>query len=379
MEPSPLLFDLTGRGAVILTGKDRASFLHGLVTNDVKKLTPGTGCAAAFLTPKGKLLADCVVLCEEDRLEIDCEPELAEKIEDLLRKYLVFNEVEIGNDTEQTAVFHLRHSAAGEAVEEFLKKAISSASAAAVVGLQHSAAGDAVEELLRKEMGRDDSGAGVAWPRAAHSHAMANVRLPASFPFEEKPATPDASRPAGDEVGIPIRLVRENRTGVPGYDVRCSSSLSEEIRKAFLLAGARQASGADLESLRIEAGIPRWGFELTEAVLPDEAALRERGFVSDSKGCYIGQETVARIKTYGHVNRNLVRLHLEGEAPAAGSEIFFEGEKAGSVTSAARTTDAPQATALGFVRRERAVPGTLLLVRTREGDRTATVSAPPVA
>ena len=89
-----LLFDLTGRGAVILAGKDRASFLHGLVTNDIKKLTPGTGCAAAFLTPKGKLLADCVVLCDENRLEIDCEPELAGKIEDLLRKYLVFNEVE---------------------------------------------------------------------------------------------------------------------------------------------------------------------------------------------------------------------------------------------------------------------------------------------
>ena len=97
MASPPLLFDLTGRGAVVLAGKDRASFLHGLVTNDIKKLTPGAGCAAAFLTPKGKLLADCVVLCEEDRLEIDCEPELAGKIEELLRKYLVFNDVEIGN------------------------------------------------------------------------------------------------------------------------------------------------------------------------------------------------------------------------------------------------------------------------------------------
>ena len=117
--------------------------------------------------------------------------------------------------------------------------------------------------------------------------------------------------------GVPVRLVRENRTGAPGYDVRCPSSLSEEIRKAFLSAGARPASDAELESLRIEAGIPRWGFELTEAVLPDEAGLRERGFISDSKGCYIGQETVARIKTYGHVNRNLVRLLLEGEAPGS--------------------------------------------------------------
>jgi tRNA-modifying protein YgfZ len=203
------------------------------------------------------------------------------------------------------------------------------------------------------------------------------ARIP--FTFEENPPTPVAPPPAGDDSGVPVRLVRENRTGVSGYDVRCPSSFSEEIRKKFLVAGARQASDAELESLRIRAGIPRWGFELTEAVLPDEAGLRERGFISDSKGCYIGQETVARIKTYGHVNRALVRLLLEGEAPAAGSEILFEGEKAGSVTSAAGATGSPPATALGFVKRERAAPGTRLLVRTREGDRPATVSPPPVA
>ena len=323
MGPSPLLFDLTGRGAVVLTGKDRASFLHGLVTNDIKKLTPGTGCAAAFLTPKGKVLADCVVLCEEDRLEIDCEPELAKKTEELLRRYLVFNEVQIGNETEQTAVFHLAGETTGDVrgVEDFLRT---------VIGL----------------------GAAEAVPQSPHEHAL---------------------------VGAAIRLVRENRTGVPGYDLRCPSSLSEEIRTALASAGAQPAPLDRLEALRIEAGIPRWGFELTEAVLPDEAGLRERGFISDNKGCYIGQETVARIKTYGHVNRNLVRLLLEGEAPASGSEIFFEGEKAGAVTSAARAAGSGPATALGYVRRERAAPGTRLLVRTREGDRPATVSAPPVA
>jgi folate-binding protein YgfZ len=328
MSGPPLIFDLTGRGAIILTGKDRASFLHGLVTNDVKVLTPGTGCAAAFLTPKGKLLADCVVLGEEDRIEIDCEPELARKIEDLLRKYLVFNEVSISDATETTAVFHLRHSAAG----------------------------DAVEELLRKVIGRapDDAGAAGAWPRQAHGHVMALT------PFSH-----------------PVRVVRENRTGVPGYDVRCPSSLSEEVRKAFLSAGARQASDAEMESRRIGAGIPRWGFELTEAVLPDEAGLRERGFISETKGCYIGQETVARIKTYGHVNRTLVRLQVDGEPPAIGTEVFFEEERAGAVTSAAREAGSERATALGYVKRERAAPGTALLLRAPGGDRPATVVAPP--
>src|SRR5207344_1306743 len=102
MAPSVHLFDLEGRGSVVLTGKDRATFLHGLVTNDVKKLTPGAGCAAAFLTAKGKLLAECVVLCEDDRLVLDTPPELAATVEDLLRKYLVFNDVTITNETEGT-------------------------------------------------------------------------------------------------------------------------------------------------------------------------------------------------------------------------------------------------------------------------------------
>ena len=327
MSGPPLFFDLTGRGAILLTGKDRASFLHGLVTNDVKVLTPGAGCAAAFLTPKGKLLADCVVLCEEDRLEIDCGPELANKIEALLRKYLVFNDVLISDATGETAVFHL----------------------------QHSAAGDAAEELLRKVIGRepDDAGAASAWPRQAHAHVMAR--------------------------GASVRVVRENRTGVPGYDVRCPSSLSEEIRKAFLSAGARQASDAELESRRIAAGIPRWGFELTENDLPDEVGLRERGFISDTKGCYIGQETVARIRTYGHVNRTLVRLQVDGEVPAIGTEIFFEGATVGAVTSAAREAGSERAAALAYVKRERAAPGTALLLRESEGDRAAIVAAPPVA
>jgi folate-binding protein YgfZ len=317
---TPLFFDLTGRGAILLTGKDRASFLHGLVTNDVKKLAPGFGCAAAFLTPKGKLLADCVVLCEEDRLEIDCDPELAKKIEDLLRKYLVFNDVQIENHTSETVVFHLQHSATGDAVEELLKK---------VIGL----------------------GPAGALPDTPHAHVS----------------------------GVSARLVREDRTGVPGYDVRCPSSLSEEIRKAFLSAGARRASDAEMERRRIAAGIPRWGFELTEAVLPDEAGLRERGFISENKGCYIGQETVARIKTYGHVNRTLVRLQVDGDSPAIGTEIFFEEERAGTVTSAAREAGSERATALGYVKRERAAPGTALLLRAPEGDRPTTVSALPVA
>jgi folate-binding protein YgfZ len=317
-----LLFDLGARGAIAIAGRDRASFLHGLVTNDIRKLMPGTGCAAAFLTPKGKMLADCVVLCEEDRLELDCAPELASKTEDLLRKYLVFNDVTITNETAANAVFHVTGEAGGKDRRE-------------------------EEDFLRRVIGLGDD---FALPREPHAHR-----------------------------GHPVRLVRENRTGVPGYDVRCLSSLSEEIRKAFLSAGTRIASPDRLEALRIAAGIPRWGFELTEGVLPDEAGLRERGFISENKGCYVGQETVARIKTYGHVNRKLVLLHVSGGTPKTGEKIFLEGEESGTVTSATPAAASGEAAALAYVKRTHANPGARFFIRTLEGDLPASVAASPAS
>jgi len=333
-----LLFDLAGRGSIVLTRKDRAGFLHGLVTNDVKKLAAGQGCAAAFLTAKGKLLAECVVLCEEDRLVLDTPPELASTVEGLLHTYLVFNDVTIANETEETHVLHLAGGAEGEGAGDLLTK----------VGL----------------------GEAGALPREPHASVAAR------FTFEEMPRSPGAA--AGGATSVV--LVRENRTGMPGFDVRCPSSFSEEIRRAFLSAGANVATDADLEARRIAAGIPRWGAELTESVLPDEAGLRERGFIAENKGCYVGQEIVARIKTYGHVNRLLVRLSVSGGLPAPGDAVLFEGRRVGALTSVAPAAGGGAA-ALGYVERERAAEGTALTISSSEGILSSVVSGrrPPQA
>ncbi len=319
---APLLFDLGRRGTIVLEGKDRKAFLHGVVTNDVNGLKTGGGCAAAFLTAKGKLLAECVVLCEESRLVLDTPPELAETVEALLRKYLVFADVTIGNETESHHVFHLAAETEG----------------------------DASGDLLRRLTGRGADGADLAMPRETHSSCAAPLR-------------------AAEGGAIPVVIVREDRTGVPGYDLRVPSSLSREISSSLLSSGAKSASSEELERRRIRAGIPRWGAELTEAVLPDEAGLRERGFVSETKGCYVGQEIVARIKTYGHVNRKLVRLVVSEGVPAPGDDVRFEGEKAGSLTSVAPASPregTATAVALAFVRRERSSPGTALSVASLE-------------
>ena len=330
---APLLFDLADRGTVILTGKDRATFLHGLVTNDVKKLAPGQGCAAAFLTAKGRMLAECVVLCEAERLVLDTPPELSATVESLLKTYLVFNDVMITNETEETHVFHLAAAAEEDGRGE-----------------------KSEEDFLRRVIG---PGAAASKPREAHAHA------PAVFTFKEISSS-----------SLSLLLVRENRTGVAGWDLRVPSSLSREILSSLLSAGARAGTDDEFESRRIAAGIPLWGAELTEAVLPDEAGLRERGFIADNKGCYVGQEIVARIKTYGHVNRRLVRLAVSGGIPRPGEEIFFEGEKAGSLTSVAPATGGGAA-ALAYVKRERAEVGTALTIASFAGNLPASVA--PVA
>jgi len=309
---APLLFDLTGRAEIAVTGKDRVSFLQGLVTNDVKKLSPGEGCAAAFLTPKGKLLAELVVLAAPNELIVDGPAELAGTLEQLLRKYLMFGEAAVEDRTAATGVLHLE--------------------------------GEGSEEILRK-------GIGFVPPPEPHSSA----------------STPG------------LRAARESRGGFSGFDLRVPRTLVDSTRGKLLAAGAVPSTLSVLEAARIEAGIPRWGAELTEDVLPDEAGLPARGWVSYTKGCYIGQETVARIRTYGHVNRSLVGLLVEGaNAPVPGAELHSADSRVGAVTSATYSARLGKVVALGYVRRESAAPGTSLTVDASGGPQPAVVTVLPV-
>jgi folate-binding protein YgfZ len=115
-----------------------------------------------------------------------------------------------------------------------------------------------------------------------------------------------------------------------------------------------------LEVLRIEAAVPKWGVDMDENTIPNEAGLEARAINYD-KGCYIGQETIARIKTYGHVNRRLVQMAMTGESvPGRGDKIFVEGREVGQLTSAARSLRLGKPLALGYVRREFATAGAKL-------------------
>jgi folate-binding protein YgfZ len=116
-------------------------------------------------------------------------------------------------------------------------------------------------------------------------------------------------------------------------------------------------SAEELEVLRIEAAVPKWGVDMDENTIPNEAGLEARA-INYVKGCYIGQETIARIRTYGHVNRRLVQMAVTAEGvPARGDGILADGREVGQVTSAARSSRLGKPLALGYVRREFATAG----------------------
>ncbi len=141
--------------------------------------------------------------------------------------------------------------------------------------------------------------------------------------------------------------VAADRVGIPGWDVWYPTGVSEES-----LAHLPVWSGAEAESFRITAGIPAWGSELEPGLLPPEAGL-DRTDVSYSKGCYIGQEVISRIKSAGKVNRRLMRLRLDEGIPCLPGELLVdeEGGEAGLITSVAPVPSDGERAVLGYIRR----------------------------
>jgi folate-binding protein YgfZ len=148
-------------------------------------------------------------------------------------------------------------------------------------------------------------------------------------------------------------VVAHARFGVPGHDVWITGPDA-------VVAGA--AVEADvIETLRLEHGIPRWGAELTANTLPPEAGPRLLNAISYTKGCYVGQETIARLKSVGHVNRELVFLKSDSAAfPAAGAKLFQDDHEVGAVTSSGYSPQLERGIALGYAQRRAVTEGTSL-------------------
>ncbi|HEY8961625.1 MAG TPA: hypothetical protein VIM57_05405 [Luteolibacter sp.] len=151
--------------------------------------------------------------------------------------------------------------------------------------------------------------------------------------------------------GLEFQAVQSNRIGLPGWDVWLPATASGDTSLDRLLA-LDEWLAAEAETQRVVAGIPAWGAELVEGMLPPEAGL-DRTDISYAKGCYIGQEVISRIKSAGKVNRRLVRLRADaGAAVKAGDRLMdAEGQEAGEVTSVAPLPVEAAMAALGYLKR----------------------------
>jgi folate-binding protein YgfZ len=292
------LIDRSFVGKATVTGRDRQTFLHGMLSNEIKSLAPGQGIGAAFLDAHGKVMALLDVYVLEDRLLLELPPGLTDQTLQLLDKYLI----------SEKAYF--------EAADESY----------CVLGAE----GPGARALLSILGGRDvDPG--------PYEHVEVSI------------------------AGAPVRVIGRSQTGGPGYQCWTMAFHGAALWRALVESGARPVGTDALNVLRIEAGIPWYGHDVDETVILPETRLEH--LVSYNKGCYIGQEVVARVKYRGHVNRALTGLVLDGDrVPESGAKVLDDGKEIGRVTSAVRSIALGQPIALGYVRREHGAPGTAVSV-----------------
>lgn len=171
---------------------------------------------------------------------------------------------------------------------------------------------------------------------------------PASFAVAGHPELEGAAEYAHRAISLGDTRVRAIRTDV-GLDLLCDSADTARLRSQLEEAGAPQVSETTAECLRVESGRPRYGVDLDDSVIPQEAGLNERA-VSFTKGCYVGQETVARLYYRGKPNRHLRGLRMEALAQA-GDEVRFQERQVGRVGSVAESPRLGHI-ALALIRRE---------------------------
>jgi folate-binding protein YgfZ len=177
-----------------------------------------------------------------------------------------------------------------------------------------------------------------------------------------------------------VCVVRENRIGAPGFDLivpkTAAAMVARDLTESGQRLGARWIGYETIDVLRVEAGIPIYGVDITEDNLLLETGLDSH--VSFTKGCYLGQEIIERIRSRGHVNRRLRGLLINGTAPASpGDAIRADDKQVGTITSSVASPRLGRAIALGYIHRDHWEPGTQVTVSSTAGLTTALVTAPP--
>ena len=337
------VLDLSFRSRICLTGADRVRFLHGQVTNDVKRLRVGEGCYAAITTNKGKMESDLNIFCLADELLLDFEPGLTRKISQRLEKFIVADEVQVVDVAADYGLLSVQGPKAEEVV-----------SMIGLIGRDALPRVQADQQVGPTILKISDATLGEIY--------LVNHPRLASFPLPAKRGEGE-NMLSGFELFIPHSSL---------------GAMADKLIAAAKQIGGRACGWQAFDTARIESGIPRFGADMDETNLPLECGI-ENSAISYKKGCYIGQEVINRIHSFGHVAKELRGLRLTDDLeslPQRRDKLFYEGKEVGYITSAVKSPDYGNI-ALGYVRREANQIGTGLILKTVTGERTVKIVSLP--
>ena len=310
------LLDFSSRGRIEVRGAEAVQFLNGLITNDVKALAEGAWMRAAFPNVQGRLIGEARVLrLASDKFLFDTESASRERVLKTLERFTLAGDFHVADLTDEVALISVQGASAAQVVK-------------AALG----------EEAARVERWRIQTG---LWNNQS------------------------------------LHVIRSSVTAEDGFDIFVGSSAAASLWDALLAAGAQAVGNDALEVLRIEAGIARYGVDVDETnvileAVPDEA-------VSFTKGCYIGQEIIARIHWRGHVAKKLTGLSFDEQGePTRGDKIrSVDGKEIGRLTSVAFSPRVNGFVALAYVKYDYLAHGTEVRVHSGESELAARISELP--
>lgn len=299
------LFDLSDRVQIELRGSDRQAFLHNFCTGDIKVLQPGQGCEAFLTDIKGRILGHLIVSAAEDSLWLDSVPGSNETIVPQLDKYLITEDVEIFDRTCELGPLLLTGAQSTQWVQEHI----------------------------------------------------GNDKIPMCG---QQPATID---------GIEVLIRRVPFTQAAGYELVVPHASRQKLSEAIMATGIKLGDASQFESLRIAAGFPRYGVDISGENIAQEAARNQQA-ISFTKGCYLGQEPIARLDALGHTNKELRQLKIHTATPptSGAKALASDGSEVGTITSAAVSPTGDGVVALAMLKSANTAPDTPLQLDCGDGE-----------
>jgi folate-binding protein YgfZ len=301
--------DLSDRGKIEVTGPDRVTFLHSMISNDVQELSEWAGRYGTFLTARGKIVSDFFYYKLPEQIILDITTDLLAKTIQTLEKYIVMDEVDLKDVSDDSSHFSLQGPGASDLLQEVLGQS------------------GPEEQYAVKEVTWQDT---TLW------------------------------------------LIRKNELAESGFEMILPGKIAPSLRAALEEKGSglslRQIGQEARDILRLEAAIPWYGVDMDENRYPVEARLA--GAISYTKGCYLGQEVVSKATHVGGVSNLLMGLKIQGEqVPSQGSAVFDDaGKQIGAVTSAVFSPRSEGPIAFAYLKRAFAEVGGLCQVEIGGGE-----------